>query len=208
MKNSKILILTLSILTTLFVLSGFKNHTQINTIIENKIPPHQTQTINMFVTHGHCSTPFSGVVNNLKLDLSPRSDLGHPISNMKLSFEIDPNTFVVCANNNLTKSIRTPGLFMTEKNEKITFRTKNSYKMGVDWYQLNGLLSIKGVYKNVTFFLTGIRKPKENWPTSLVLEGQINLFDWEIDYDNIVNGQSYHSTTKRMHFNMRVKINK
>lgn len=32
-------------------------------VLENK----QKQTVNLFVTHGHCSTPFGGIVDDLKV---------------------------------------------------------------------------------------------------------------------------------------------
>ena len=171
-------------------------------LIEKK----QYQTINMFVTHGHCSTPFSGKVDQLKVAIQKRDDLGNPLENMEISFQIDPNTFYVCAGEELTAKIKTPGLFIGENKEKITFKSTNLYTMGIDWYQVNGKLTIKGVEKEVKFFATGIRDPKEAMSSLLVIEGQINLHDWGIDYDKIVNGKSDLVPTKWMHFNMKVDL--
>jgi hypothetical protein len=78
--------------------------------------------------------------------------------------------------------------------------------MGLDWYQINGKLSIKGVERNVKFFATGIRDPKVLNPTSIVLEGQIDLMGWGIDYDKIVHGKSEPIATKWMHLNMRFRV--
>ena len=198
-----------AVLATIIVVSGFVKSTPscekkvaTTAVKENK----QNQTINMFVTHGHCSTPFGGIVNNLKVDLTDRDDGGNPLENMKLSFEIDPNSFNVCANNELTERIKTPGLFIGDKEEKITFRSTNVYTMGLDWYQVNGKLSIKGVEKDVKFFVTGIRDSKDTMPSSIVLEGQLDLLDWGIDYDKIVNGKSDPVPTKLMYLNMRIKM--
>ena len=80
---------------------------------------------------------------------------------MKISFEIDPNSFNVCSGDYLTSRIKTPGLFIGENEEKITFRSTEIYTMGIDWYQVKGKLSIKGVEKNVKLFATGIRDPKK-----------------------------------------------
>jgi len=171
-------------------------------VLENK----PNQTINMFVTHGHCSTPFAGIVDNLKVIVPPREDLGNPLEDMKISFEVDPNSFNVCAGDDLTARIKTPGLFIGENNEKIIFRFTDVYTMGIDWYQVNGKISIKGVEKEVKLFVTGIRDPKEAMASSLVLEGQLNLFDWGIDYDKIVNGKSDTVPTKWLHFNMKIKM--
>ena len=78
--------------------------------------------------------------------------------------------------------------------------------MGVDWYQVNGKLSIKGVENDVKLFVTGIRDPKETMPSSLVLEGQLDLLDWDIDYDKIVNGKSDPHPTKWMYLNMKIEM--
>ena len=97
---------------------------------------NKNQTINLFVTHGHCSTPFSGMVENLKVLTTKREDLGNPLEGMKISFEVDPNSFNVCSGDALTARIKTPGLFIGNKEEKITFRSTNTYTMGLDWYQV------------------------------------------------------------------------
>ncbi len=78
--------------------------------------------------------------------------------------------------------------------------------MGLDWYQINGKMGIKGEERDVKFFATGIRNPKDSKPSSIVLSGKINLEDWGIDYDKIVNGKSDQVPTKWMYFNMRFMI--
>jgi len=206
MKKIKIVVLSTLIVAVVIVGSGFTkctslNEKQIATSLKKK-----NQTINMFVTHGHCNTPFMGSVDNLKLELVPREDLGNPLEGMRLSFDIDPNTFNVCAGEELTEKIKTPGLFISKNKEQMTFRTTDVFTMGLDWYQINGKLSIKGVERSVKLFATGIRNPKESNSTSLILEGQINLLDWGIDYNKIVNGKSDNIATKWMHFNMRIDL--
>lgn len=208
MKKIKTIALSVSVLAIIIVASGYTNSTsdfqKKETVheLENK----QNQTINLFVTHGHCSTPFAGVVHNLKVNVPVREDLGNPLENMEISFEVDPTTFKVCKGDELTKKIKTLGLFIGEHNEKIIFKSTNVYTMGLDWYQVNGTLSIKGIEKEVKLFATGIRDPKEAMASSLVLEGQMNLLDWGIDYDKIVNGTSNALPTKWMHLNMKVEM--
>ena len=204
----KKIVLSFVVLATIVVASGFiiisssSQEAEVASVLEN----NENQTINMFVTHGHCSTPFGGIVDNLKVITSKREDLGNPLEDMKISFEIDPNSFNVCAGEDLTERIKTPGLFIGEKNEKITFSTTDVYTMGVDWYVVNGKMSIKGVEKNVKFFVTGIREPEDTMPSFLVIEGQLNLFDWGIDYDKIVSGKSDAVPTKWLHLNMKIEM--
>ncbi len=209
MKKIKIIGLSVAVLTTIIVVSGFA--TSKPSCEKEKTKPvkvmEQKQTVNMFVTHGHCSTPFAGNVDNLKVDLGPkRYDGGNPLENMKISFEIDPNSFNTCRGDDLTERVKTPGLFIGDNDEKITFRTTDVYTMGIDWYQVNGRVSIKGVEQDVKFFVTGIRNPEDIKPNSLVLQGQLNLLDWGIDYDKIVNGKSDPVPTKWMYLNMRFGI--
>jgi len=208
MKKIKKIVLPLAALMIIIVASGYsksnsnfkKNEDTL--VFENK----QNQTINLFVTHGHCSTPFSGIVDDLKVDAPIREDLGNPLEDMQISFKVDPNTFNVCAGEELTAKIKTPGLFIGENDKKITFRSTNIYTMGIDWYQVNGKMSIKGVEKDVKFFVTGIREPNEAMSSSLILEGQMNLLDWGIDYDKIVNGKSDSVPTKLMYINMKIDL--
>ena len=206
MKNIKYIVLSLIVLAIIIVASGFvKKSEDLNKdVVQLSKRNKFQQTINMFVTHGHCSTPFSGVVDDLKIAIPYRPDLGNPLENMKISFDIDPNTFLVCKGDDLTARIKTPGLFIGKLNEKITFRSTNIYTMGIDWYQINGKMSIKGVESDVKLFATGIRNKNETTTTSLIIEGQMNLFDWGIDYDKIVNGRSEKITTKWMHLNLKI----
>lgn len=208
MKKIRTLVLLLAVLVMLIALSAAAKSTTVFQekdtvfVIENK----QNQTVNLFVSHGHCSTPFGAVVDNLRLSAPVRNDLGNPLEGMRISFEIDPNSFNVCAGDDLTARIKTTGLFIGENEEKITFRSTDVYTMGIDWYQVNGKLSIKGVEKGVKLFVTGIRDPKDTMASALVLEGQMNLFDWGIDYDKIVSGKSETVPTQWMHINMKIEI--
>ncbi len=167
---------------------------------------YKNQTINLFVTHGHGSTPFAGKVEGLQVIIPERDDAGNPIENMKISFEVDPSSFVVCSGNESTARIKTPGLFISENNEKISFRSTKVFTMGMDWYQVNGKMSIKGIESEVMLFVTGIRDANDTMSTTLVLEGQLNLFDWGIDYDKIVNSDTGSVPTKWMHINMKIEM--
>ena len=208
MKKIKNIVLSLVVLVMMIVVSGYAKSTTVFQknkavlVLENK----QNQTVNLFVTHGHCSTPFGGIVDDLIVSVPTRDDLGNPLEYMNISFEIDPSSFNVCAGDDLTARIKSPGLFIGENDEKITFRSTEVYTMGIDWYQVNGKMSIKGVEKDVKLFVTGIRDPKEVMASLLVLEGQMNLFDWGIDYDKIVNGKSDTVPTKWMYINMKIEM--
>ena len=210
MNTIKKSILLGAVLLTVILISGYtkststdipKEKNEVMETIENK-------TINMFVTHGHCSTPFSGVVEDLKVDIPARLDAGNPLENMSVSFEVNPNSFAVCRKDaaELTKRIKTKGVFIGDNNEKIIFRTTNVYVMGVDWYQINGKMSIKGVEREVKFFATGIRNSYDSMSSELVLQGQVNLLDWGIDYDKLVNGQSSDISTKWLYLNMKINL--
>ncbi|WP_299005656.1 YceI family protein [uncultured Tenacibaculum sp.] len=210
MKTIKNRILLVGALLTIVLVSGFAKSTSIVKTKEKKevTETEKNQTINMFVTHGHCSTPFGGIVDDLKVDVPVRMDAGNPLENMRISFEVDPNSFKACGGDeaDLTARIKTKGVFINNKNDNITFRTTNVFVMGVDWYQINGMLSIKGVEKEVKFFATGIREFNNAMASSLVLQGQVNLLDWGIDYDKLVNGQSLDVPTKWLYLNMKIEL--
>ena len=203
MKTIKSMVLSIAVLGTILVASAYSY--QKTECSKNKITK-PNQMVNMFVTHGHCSTPFAGSVYNLKVEVSDAIESGNALENMAISFEIDPNTFNVCRAEELTKSVRTPGLFVSETNENIRFKSTNVYVMGLDWYQINGVLSIKGITHNVKMFASGIRKPNESKTSSLVLNAQFNLFDWGIDYDKIVSGKSQEVKTKWLYLDMKVDM--
>ncbi|MEE4000218.1 YceI family protein [Tenacibaculum sp. FZY0031] len=210
MKTIKNRILLVGALLTIVLVSGFAKSTSTVTPKEKKKVTEtvKNQTINMFVTHGHCSTPFGGIVDDLKVEIPVRMDAGNPLENMRISFEVDPNSFKACRGDvaDLTKRVKTKGVFISDNNEKIRFKTTNVYVMGVDWYQINGMLSIKGVEREVKFFATGIRNAYESMSSELVLQGQVNLLDWGIDYDKLVNGQSSDVSTKWLYLNMKIEL--
>ncbi len=205
----KSLLLGVLLLTVVFI-SGYATKTSVPTIKEKTEveKTEKNQTINMFVTHGHCSTPFGGIVDDLKVDIPVRMDAGNPLENMRISFEVDPNSFKACRGDvaDLTERVKTKGVFISDNNEKIRFKTTNVYVMGVDWYQINGVMSIKGVEREVKFFATGIRNSYKSMSSELVLQGQVNLLDWGIDYDKLVNGQSSDVPTKWLYLNMKIDL--
>ncbi|WP_428741461.1 YceI family protein [Tenacibaculum sp.] len=198
------------VLLIVVLISGYATKTSVPTIKEKAetVKTVENKTINMFVTHGHCSTPFGGIVDDLKVDIPVRIDSGNPLENMRISFEVDPNSFKACRGDkaDLTKRVKTKGVFISNNNEKIRFRTTNVFVMGLDWYQINGVMSIKGVEREMKFFATGIRNPKDVMANSLVLQGQVNLFDWGIDYDKLVNGKSLDVPTKWLYLNMKIEL--
>ena len=198
------------VLLMLIVVSSCKENDAISHNKELSVPKTKKsdkyQIINLFVTHGHCSTPFSGKLSKLKFNAPSRVDQGNPLENLTLSFEIDPNSFNVCANDDLTMAIKTPGLFISDENENITFESSNIYTMGIDWYQINGKMTIKGVENDVKFFASGIRDSNKSNSDILSIEGQVNLLDWGIDYDKIVNGESDPVPTKWMHLNLKIEL--
>ncbi|REH56036.1 YceI-like domain-containing protein [Tenacibaculum gallaicum] len=210
MNTIKNRILLVGALLAIVLVSGFAKGTSIVTPKEIKEVTEvvKNKTINMFVTHGHCSTPFGGIVDDLKVDIPARMDAGNPLENMRISFEVDPNSLRVCRGDeaDLTSRIKTKGVFINDKNDSITFRTTNVFVMGVDWYQINGVMSIKGVEREVKFFATGIREFNNAMASSLVLQGQVNLLDWGIDYDKLVNGQSSNVPTKWLYLNMKIEL--
>ena len=57
-------------------------------------------------------------------------------------------------------------------------------------------------------FVSGIRSTTEIYPSFLILEGRVNLFDWGIDYDKVVTGISSTTSTKWMHFNMKIRVSR
>lgn len=206
MKYSKLIVMLISSLVLAYMLSAYTNNNITNKPVVLKTENPKMQTINLFVTHGHCSTPFGGIVEKLEVHIPKQTDFGNPMENMSLSFEIDPNSFKVCASEDLTAKMKSSGLFVNETNNNIKFTSTNIYTMGLDWYQLNGTLSIKGVEKDVKLFVTGIREKQDTMASTLVLEGQMNLLDWGIDYDLIVNGTPNPNPTKWMHMNMKVDL--
>ncbi len=208
MKKIKNLVLPFVVVLIIAMASGNAKNPEV--LNDNKqdfdLKVNPVQTINLFVSHGHCSTPFGGLVSNLDINLNKRVDLGNPLEDMKIAFEIDPNSFNACSGEDVTNRVKTPGLFLTEKSENITFKSTQVYTMGMDWYQINGKLSIKGVERDVKLFATGIRAPQASMTHTLILEGQMNLLDWGIDYDLIVNGKSDEVPTKWMHINMKIDL--
>ena len=207
MKNFNWIGLMTLVLATVIVSCGFTDKTESEKPdVISGAECQIDQQINMFISHGHCSTPFAGKVKNLKLTPSFRKDQGNPLENMKLEFEVNPNSFIACSGEELTAKIKTPGVFINERNENITFKSTHVYTMGIDWYQINGIMSIMGVEKEVKLFASGIRGLNETNTTTLVVNGNMDLFDWEIDYDKLVTGKSNPVPTRWLYLDIKIKI--
>ena len=166
----------------------------------------ENQMVNLFVSHGHCITPFAGKVTGLEILARPTKDDGNPLEEMKMFFEIDPKTFTVYAGEEFTSTIKTPGLFIGENDERLTFRSTTIYTLGVDWYHVKGTFSIRGIEREVSLYVSGIRNSNGKSPEFLVIEGRFNLMDWGIDYDKIVNNHFSANPDRWMHLNMKVKM--
>ncbi len=210
MKNLKLIFLAVTVTGAIIITSSFTGdeptcQSSKTTIAADGL---NQQMVNLFVSHGHCSLPFAGEVNRLELTTVSSETQKNPLEDMTLAFEIDPSTFYVCRGEDLTERVQTPGLFADADHDKIYFKSTSVYTMGLDWYQINGNLTIKGIDTEVKLFATGIRDIDALWPSVLVVEAQFNLFDWGIDYDKIVNGESnpLHAS-KWMHLNMTIPIN-
>ncbi|MDG1334160.1 MAG: YceI family protein [Crocinitomicaceae bacterium] len=208
MKKINVFLMSAIALVAIIVFSAFANR---NTVepetkkMDEIITASDDQLMaNLFVTHGHCSSPFTGKVENLSVTVPMRIDGGNPLEELQLSFEINPESFRTCRDEVITGRVKTEGVFINKNKDNITFKSTDVYTMGLDWYQINGKLSIKGEESDVKFSVSGIRDPKESAPTMLVLEGQLDLTDWGIDYDLIVNGESNEHPTKWMHINMKI----
>ncbi|WP_143592041.1 YceI family protein [Tenacibaculum holothuriorum] len=203
-------IFVIGIIATGALLSGYitRTSTSFKKEVKEEMVSKTNKMINMFVTHGHCSTPFAGVVDNLDVNIPVRSDMGNPLEDISISFEVDPNSFKACRGDKveLTSRIKTPGVFIGNNDEKIIFKSTNVYTMGIDWYQINGKMTVKGIEREVKFFATGIRNTYDVMTNSLVLQGQVNLFDWGIDYDKLVNGRSEEISTKWLYLNMKIDL--
>jgi len=208
MKKLTHLLIPLTALLTLSLVFGF---TGLSTSCKPTKPinknKHHPQHINLAVSHGHCSSKFSGLVENLNLELIPRTDLDNPLEDLKISFDIIPNTLNASNDSSLSEKLKSPGLFLKEEGDRITFETTNTYTMGIDWYQINGVLTIKGIKHNVIWFATGIRGENEISPTELVLQGQLNLLDWGINFDKFLFG-TIDSPTNWLHLNMVIDLSK
>lgn len=67
-------------------------------------------------------------------------------------------------------------------------------------------MSIKGIEKEVKLFATRIHDSYQQTATTLVLEEQVNLFDWGIDYCLIVGGKSDNIPMKLLYMNMKIEL--
>lgn len=143
------------------------------------------QVINLLISNNEKHYPFSGKIESLSVDLGEkRKDGGNPMENFKMSFELDPNNFIACADDELTLKARKLGEIEGESNNTFKFTSTKISTIGIDWYQLEGLFSIQGVEKKVVFSITGLRNPSESESKKLVVEGKVNLSDWGVDFED------------------------
>ncbi len=203
MKKMKITFISSTIIALTLLLSAFTYSPTIETT-PNWIA--SGDSVNLLVSHGHCSTPFSGKLNRLDVSLPVVNNHSNPLENLKLAFSIDPTSFTSCSSDEITKRITTPGLFMSGFNDDITFTSTRMFTRGIDWYEIIGDLTIKGVTQEVSFFATGIRNPQDQMASILTLEAQMDLHDFGIDYDRQTTGSSNEVPTRWMYMNFKIEF--
>ncbi len=110
---------------------------------------------------------------------------GNDFSTAEVNVTIDAAS-VFTNNEDRDNHLKSADFFDVEKHKELTFKSTKIEKADDDEYKLMGLLTIKGVSKEVTLDVEfgGIMKdPWGNEKAGFSLEGKINRKDWELNWN-------------------------
>ncbi|MFT5723746.1 MAG: polyisoprenoid-binding protein YceI [Bacteroidia bacterium] len=132
---------------------------------------------NFAISHGHCNLGFSGDIEQMVVQ--------YPNSNprdLKVDFKVNTKSLKVpgCGNG-LSAGIQSEEMFDGSGSNYIQFRTDDVFVLAYDWYQLRGIMTIKGVDKVARLRATPVRDG--NGLTKWILEGTIDLDAYGIQAD-------------------------
>ena len=175
------------------------------------------QVINFAISHGHCVLPFQGKMDQLEVkfpqkpleivngSIFPQIMEADVMKNLALSFTVNANSLNAEVGVTYTERVQSEAIFNGVNNEKISFTSREVYYLGENWYTVHGLLSIKGVSKEVYLRATPVYLKGTNIINNIIIEGDINLFDFGIDYDNNP-GHASSKTNKTMYLNFNYQL--
>ena len=132
---------------------------------------------NFAISHGHCNLGFSGVMEELRV-WYPKNNA----SELEIDFTVNTKTLSVpgCGNG-LTEGVQSEEMFDGTGSNYIKFKTDDVFVLGKDWYQLRGIMRIKGIERVVRLRTTPIYDGKI--VTKWVVEGLVNLDEFGIHAD-------------------------
>ena len=124
---------------------------------------------NFAISHGHCNLAFTGVIEGMGV----RYNADQP---QDLSVDFTINTESLKANGDseeLTKSIIAEEMFDGTGSNYINFKTEDIFRLGDNWYQLRGKMTIKDTEQVVRLRATPVRDNDRvrEW----VIEGMVDL---------------------------------
>ena len=117
-------------------------------------------------------------------DVSVESN-GSDFSNAKVSVNIEADS-ITTNNADRDTHLKSADFFDTEINKKITFESTELNKLDDDNYQLKGILTIKGISKELTLdvdFGGLVTDPYGNEKAGFSVAGKINRKDWGLNWN-------------------------
>jgi polyisoprenoid-binding protein YceI len=110
---------------------------------------------------------------------------GNNFAHAKLNVTVDA-TSIFTNNEDRDNHLKSADFFETEKYNTLTFEGKSIEPTGDDTFRLNGLLTIKGVGKEISLDVEfgGVNKdPWGNEKAGFSLSGKINRKDWGLNWN-------------------------
>lgn len=163
----------------------------IGLLIAQKVPLAQ-----FAISHGHCNLLANAFVN--KVDVVT---IKEDFSDILINFSIDMNS-LHSFNQQTTNELKSELKFNTTENPYMVFKCEDNFRLGENWFQLRGILTINGISNYVRLMLTpehaGIKNSKQI--NHYFISGEVNLFDYGIIYPEEI------TRIKTMFININMEI--
>lgn len=113
---------------------------------------------------------------------------GDELEKAKIKASIDSSS-VFTNNDDRDNHLKSADFFDAENHKELTFNATSFKKVDDDEYKLTGLLTIKGVSKEVTFDVEFGGTNKDPWgneKAGFSLEGKINRKEWGLNWNAVL----------------------
>ncbi|MBL4657687.1 MAG: YceI family protein [Flavobacteriales bacterium] len=160
----------------------------------------KSPVVELALSHGHCNLLADTKLSSVDIDWSKADQ-----SDVTIDFEMDMAR-IATFSEQISNHLKSAAVFNVEENNHIVFDCRDNFKLGKNWYQLRGDLTINSVTNPVRLMMRSTRyysKVKGKRNDKYVISGEVNLFDYGIEYTE-GDGKKLFSKEKIMYFNIEL----
>lgn len=141
--------------------------------------PKPTPKVELAICHGHCNLLADAYMSDVVMGWNKADK-----TDITIDFKVNMAS-VATFSEEVGEYLKSEAVFNTDAHQFIEFECIDNFKLGENWYQLRGNLTINGVTKDVSLMMNSSKhylKSTGKTDDKYVISGDVNLFDYGIEY--------------------------